>query len=178
MAVIVDGLPSGEASVWHHRGLLECEIGGLQRQLLVAGARKLGPRSAAGAVHLVTNAEARHRRADGFDSASEIRTGDRNLGRAESEAENAHQVWLAGHEMPGSAINASGDDTDENVVVTDRGFRYLPELQDVSGAVGILNDRLHEHHLAVTDNDEPVPETSEARFGEGGVTSDEAGHRA
>jgi hypothetical protein len=65
--------------------------------------------------------------------------------------------------MPGSAINASGDDTDENVVVTDRGFRYLPELQDVSRAVGILNDRLHQHHLAVTDNDEPVPETSEAR---------------
>ena len=50
--------------------------------------------------------------------------------------------------MPGSAINAGGDDTDENVVVTDRGVGYLAELQYVRAAVRILNDRFHEDHLA------------------------------
>ena len=80
VTVVVHGLPSSEAGVWHHRGLLEGEIGGLEREFLVTGARKLGPCSAACAVHLITNAKARHSRADGFDPASEIRARNRNVG--------------------------------------------------------------------------------------------------
>jgi hypothetical protein len=44
--------------------------------------------------------------------------------------------------VPDAAVHAGGVDAYQDLVVVDLGRVDVPELQDVGGAVGVLDDRL------------------------------------
>jgi hypothetical protein len=53
---------------------------------------------------------------------------------AQADAERPHRVRLAGHEMPGTAVNSSGNDLDQDLVGAHGRRRYVPVLQHLGGA--------------------------------------------
>ena len=134
-------LQRGESRDRDDRGLLEGEVRGLVGELVLAGAGVLGEGPAADAEDLVADLEAGHVCADGCDSARDVESGDEVLGGA--QAGEAHEVGLARHEVPCTAVQPGGVDLDQHLVVRDRRPVNLVQAQDIGGAVRGLDDHLH-----------------------------------
>jgi hypothetical protein len=96
-----------------------------------------------------------HVLSDRLDPAGQVGAGNRNLRGAEPKSEDPHEVRLAGHEMPGSAIDPGGDDADKHILLADAGRCDVADLQHVGRPVGVLHDRLHDHHLAISSSHRP-----------------------
>ena len=69
------------------------------------------------AVHLVAHREPGHGGPDGRDGAGDVEAGHPVLRPAEAEPEDAHQVGLAGHQVPGAAVEAGRADPQQHVVL-------------------------------------------------------------
>ena len=81
--------------------------------------------------------------ADRDDRAGHVGAADAGLGGAQAEAHDAHQVGLAGHQVPVADVDAGGADADEHVVLAGGGSGDCRVVQDVGGAVPVLDDGLH-----------------------------------
>lgn len=143
-------LPRSEASVGHDGGLFEREAVRLRRELVLQRPGVLGERAPTGSVHLVTDVKSGHALSDRIDPAGHVGAGNRNLRGTEPKSEDPHEVRLAGHEVPGSAVDPGGDDSDKHILLADAGRCDVADLQHVGRPVGVLHDRLHDHHLAIS----------------------------
>ena len=72
-----------------------------------------------------------HVLADRLDHPCNINAPNTHFGCAEPEADDAHQVGFARHQMPVTNVHASGMHTDEHVVEPDFGPVDVPELENV-----------------------------------------------
>ena len=81
--------------------------------------------------------------ADGLHDAGHVRTEHGVLGRAQPVAGEAYRVRQAGHDVPDAPIDAGRVHAYEHFVVCDLGRVDVPQLEDVGGAVGVSDDRLH-----------------------------------
>jgi hypothetical protein len=138
----VEGLQGGGRRHRHGRGLLEREVGGLAGQLVLGDHGVLGEGARAEAVHLVADGEPGHRGADGGHRAGEVAPGHGIPRPAESERE-AQQVRLAGHQVPGAAVDAGRVHPDQHLVVPGLREGDAGQPQHLGGAVPVLHDRPH-----------------------------------
>ena len=114
-------LEGGRGRDRHHRGLFEREARRFAGQLVRAGHGVLRERPAADAVHLVPDLEPGHAGPDGGDCAGQVTPGYPVLRPPEAEAGDPHQVGLAGHQVPGAAVQARRVHPDQDLVVGDLG---------------------------------------------------------
>jgi len=103
----------------------------LGREHVLAGKCVLRKGAVAGAKHFVAGVELRHVLADRLDHPCDIDTPNTRFGRAEAEADDAHQVGLARHHVPVTDVQARRADPYEHVVEPDDRFVDLLELQDI-----------------------------------------------
>src|SRR5205823_5564914 len=87
--------------------------------------------------------ELRHVLADRLDDTGDINAPNTSLGRAESKANEAHQVGLARHHVPVTDVKAGRVNLDEHVVEPDLRLVDLLELEYARRAVAVLNNRPH-----------------------------------
>ncbi len=128
---------------------LEGEICRLEREHVLSGKCVLGKGAGAGTEDLVAGLELRHVLADRLDHPCDINTPNTRFGRAEPEADDAHQVGLPGHNVPVTDVEACSVDPYEYVVEPDLRLVDLLELEYVRRAVAVLNDRLHRCRLSL-----------------------------
>src|SRR5439155_12020992 len=129
--------------------LFEGEISRLEREHVRSGQCVLGKGAVAGTEDFVAGLKLRHVRADCLDYPGDINTPNTRLGRAEAEADDAHQVGLARHHVPVTNMQASRMDPYEHVVEPDLRLVDLLKLEYVRRAVLVLHDRLHRRRLMV-----------------------------
>ena len=82
-------------------------------------------------------------RTDRDNGPGHVGAADPGLGGAEAEAHDAHQVRLAGHQVPVAHVDARSTDADEHVILAGRGSGDGRVVQDLSGAVPVLEIRVH-----------------------------------
>ena len=111
--------------------LLEGEICRLEREHVLSGQCVLGKGAVAGTEDFVAGLELRHVLADRLDHPRDINTPNTHFGRAEAEADDAHQVGLPRHHVPVTDVEASRADPYEYVVEPDDRFVDLLELEDI-----------------------------------------------
>src|SRR5438094_5540019 len=119
--MVADGLERGQPRHADWSGLLEAEVLGLGRELVLLRHDVLGERTLADSEDLVARLEPGHALADRLDDARELTPEDGILGRAEPKAGNAHEVWLAGHEVPNPPVDAGGANANEHLALFERG---------------------------------------------------------
>src|SRR6202011_6218363 len=144
LALIAKQLKSGGCRDPDGRGLLECEVGGLQDEMVLRGARILGKRTGAPAEHLIAWAELRHAIADRLDRPGDIRAGHRALWLGQPVS-RAGDVRPAGHQHPVTDMDRSRLNAYEPLAFLDHWLGEVLDSQDRLGpAVGALDDRLHQ----------------------------------
>jgi hypothetical protein len=111
--------------------LLEGEVCRLRRELVCSSTCVVGKGAAADAEYLVARLKSRHGFADRLDGPRDIHTSNTRLGRAEPEAHDAHQAWLARHHVPVTDVHASRVNAQEHVVVADLRLLDLLEPENV-----------------------------------------------
>jgi hypothetical protein len=121
----------------------EAEIGRLVGELVLTRRGMLGKGTSTHAEHLIAGPEPGHLRAHSCHGAGDVETWYPILGPSESESHDAHQVWLARHYVPGTAVHPSRCDVDEHLVRRDLGPVDLCKTQHVARAVCVLDDGLH-----------------------------------
>jgi len=140
---VANTLQGGESADRDGRGLAEGEVRGLAGELVLAGAGVFGERAFADAEHMVADRESLHRWTDGGDGAGDVEPENGVLGPAQAGAHQAEQVGHAGHEVPGTAVEAGGVDPDQYLGVSARRPVDLVDAQYVRGTVPVLHDCLH-----------------------------------
>ncbi len=128
VAQTVEGNDGGRG---HRRRLLEREVRRLRRQRPGSGDRVLCEGAVAGAEHVVARPEPRHVLAGRLHRARHVHAPHPRLGRAEPEAQDAHQVRLTRHDVPVADVDTRRAHADEHVVVPHHGHRDLPQVEGV-----------------------------------------------
>ena len=137
------GLQRGEPGDRDDCGLLEGEVRRLAGELVLAGDGVLGERARGDPEHLVADGEPGHRGADGHDGAGDVAAGHRVLRPAEAEHE-AQQVGLAGHQVPGAAVETGRVHPHEHLLVADLGPGDPVARRSTSAEpYAVLDDRPH-----------------------------------
>jgi hypothetical protein len=139
---VAQALQGGQPGDRHGGGLGDGEAGRLAGELVRAGARVLGERTVADAEHLLADREPGDIGADGRDRAGHVEPGHGVSGGAQAR-DQADQVRLARHEVPGTPVQSGGVDPEEDLAVTGGWPADLRQMQDVGGAVSGLHDRPH-----------------------------------
>ena len=130
------GLQSGERRRSERlRPATKLRFAGLGASLSSRRGRVLGEGAVGDAEHLVAGREPRDRGSDRHDGAGDVESGYPVLRGAEPETEQSEEVRLAGHHVPGPAVQPRRLDVNEHFVIGDLGPRDLGEAQDVGGAV-------------------------------------------
>ena len=111
--------------------LLESEICRFASEHVLSGKCVLGKGAVAGTEDFVAGLELRHVLADRLDHPCDINTPNTRFGRAEPEADDAHQVGLPRHHVPVADMEASRVDPHEHVVEPDRRLVDLLEFEYV-----------------------------------------------
>ena len=142
-ALVTQRLERGDGGDWDGGRLLEREVGRLGHNLVLSGEGIFGEGAGGNAEHLITRLQLGHALTDRLDAPRDIAARDADLGRAEPVAHRAHQVRLAGHEVPHARVEAGGDDPYEHFAITDDRLVDVLELQDIRRTVGLLDDCLH-----------------------------------
>jgi len=94
------------------------------------------------AEHLVSGLKLRNVLPDRFDDPGDIHAADGHVRSPKPESQ-AHEIREARHQVPITLVDAGCKDADEHIVRANRWSVDLPELQDVGGAVPVLDNRLH-----------------------------------
>src|SRR6185437_8584140 len=118
---------------------------GLGRQLRGPRCCVLREGTHAGAVHLVADCETRDRRAHPLDGSGQATAGVERFGCAQAEPGYAHEIWLAGHDVPGPSIDTGGIDPHQHLVGGDAGPGSFGQAEGGLGVdtVGVLDDGGH-----------------------------------
>ena len=140
--LVAESLERGGPGNGDRRRLLEGEVGRLGCERALSSGRVLGEGPVAGAEHLVARREARYVLADRLDDAGDVLAPDADPRGAEPEA-RTDRVREARHHEPVPDEQDRRVDAQHNVGIA--GHRLIDVLkpQDVCGAVGVVNDRLH-----------------------------------
>jgi hypothetical protein len=119
--VVADGLQGGGRRAGHGRGLLEAQVSRLEGQAVRPGGRVLGEGALAGAEHFIARFKPGDIPADGLDRPGDGQARNPGLRPAQPEADDPHQVGLAGHQVPSAPVDIRGPDADQNLAGFDRG---------------------------------------------------------
>src|SRR5438094_10301726 len=141
--MVADGLERGQPRHADWSGLLEAEVLGLGREPVLLRHHVLGERTLADSEDLVTGLESGHAVAHRLDDAGQLAPEDGILGSAKPETGDAHQVGLAGHQVPDAPIHAGGANANEHPAVFDGGFLDVFEMHEIGRAVEAPDGRLH-----------------------------------
>ena len=125
------GLQGGEPGDGHDRGLLEGHRRRLGDELVLTCGRIFGERAPADPEHLVAGEEPRDLGADVDHGARHIQARDGLLRTTKAEPDDAHEVGLARHEVPGAAIHACRPHLHEDLVRRKLGLVDGGQLQSV-----------------------------------------------
>src|SRR4051812_19434253 len=147
LPLIANGGEGCERGVSDGRRLLEREVGRLRQEVALHGAGILGEGAPTPAEHLITRSKLLDASADRLDLTGDIESRHR-APRLTQARHRAHNVRHAPHEVPVADIDGRRPDPYEHVVVLDDRLVDGSELQDVRGAVLVLDHRLH-HVLLV-----------------------------
>jgi hypothetical protein len=142
-AGVGQGLKSGAGGDRDHGRLLEGQVRRLAGELVLPDRGVLGEGTAADPEHLVTGGEPGHRRTDRGHRACHVQPGHEVLRATQPEAEDAEQVGPAGHQVPRATVQPGSVHADEDLVVGDLRPGDVPLLEDVLGAVLLLDDGPH-----------------------------------
>src|SRR5919109_39745 len=148
LPLIANGGEGGERGVSDGRRLLEGEVGRLRQEVVLRGARILGEGAPAPAEHLIARSKLFEVSADRLDLTGDIEPRYR-APRFTQAGHRAHDVRYAPQEVPVADIDGRRPDPYEHMVVLDDRLVDGSELQDVRGAVPVLDDRLHRVLLAI-----------------------------
>ena len=142
LAVVAQELERGRGGHADRGRLLEGEIGRLLEELVLCRPRVLGEGSRAPAEDLVARLEPGHIRPDRLDRPRDVGSGHAVLRPAESGRE-AHDERRARHEDPVTDMDGCRMDANQHLVGRDLRLVDVLRLEDLCGAVAVLNDRLH-----------------------------------
>src|SRR6185295_8069151 len=131
-----------ERGVSDGRRLLEREVRRLRQEVVLRGAGILGEVAPAPAEHLIARSKLLDVSADRLDLTGDIESRHRTP-RLTQAGHRADDVRHAPQEMPVADIDGRRADTYEHLVVLHDRLVDGSELQDVRGAVLVLDDRLH-----------------------------------
>jgi hypothetical protein len=83
--------------------------------------------------------------ADRLDAPGEVHAANGDLGPAQPQGrdDDADQVRQTGHDVPHAPVEAGRVHPHQHLAVLGRRRGDVPELEDVGGAVGVLDDGLH-----------------------------------
>ena len=145
LAHVPKRLEGGEPGDGDGRGLLEAEVGWLGRELVLWRAGVLGEGAAAPAEHLVTRLEPGHLAADRLHAPGDVHAQDGGLGFPQPEGwdNDADQIGQAGHDMPVAPVQTSRLDLYQYLVADGHRPVDVCKLQDIGGAVPVLDDGPH-----------------------------------
>jgi hypothetical protein len=112
------------------RRLLEGEVCGFRRELLLPSERVLGEGALADAEHLIAGSEPARILADRLHDPCEVHAGDGGLGRTEPERQSS-EVGQTGHQVPHAPVHTGRMHAHQRLVVAHLGFIDLSEFQDI-----------------------------------------------
>jgi hypothetical protein len=132
----------------NHRSLLEGQADRFASQLFGAGHGVLSERAAGDAVHLVADLGSGHLSTDRGHSAGEVPARYPVLRSGEAQARDPHQVWLAGHQVPGAAVESGRMHPHQDVVVSNLRHGDVLVAQHARVAVPVLDNGAHGGRLS------------------------------
>ena len=141
LPVVAQALQGREARHGNGCRLLEGQVRRLPRDRLLH-ADVLRERSVCNAEGLFTRSDALHVLADRFHRAGEIAADRRRL-RPAQPSDRARDPRRTRHVIPIDAIDRSRAHSDEHAVIHELRLLYVPELEDLGGAVLVADDRPH-----------------------------------
>ena len=149
VGVVAECLEGDEAGHRHGGGRLEGEVGGLEREGVLGRRRCTRRTSRCPAEDLIARLEMGDGGADRFDRPGDIRATNDVLGLAEP-VDRAGDVRQPAHDRPVGDVDARGPDADQDLVLADRRLLDVACMKDGGGAVGVLDDGLHDGLLRFT----------------------------
>ena len=139
----VQAFDGGKPGDRDHGGLLEAQRGGLAHQFVLSRRGVLSERTPGDAKHLIADLEPADIGAGRGDRARHVQPGDAAFRPPEPEAQDPYQVRLAAHQMTRAPVDARRSHPHEDLAGCDNGPFDLCQAQAISGAVEVLNNRLH-----------------------------------
>ena len=112
-----------------------------------------------------------HRRTDRDDGAGDVQSGHPVLRPAEPEAQDAHQVRPARHQVPGPPIQTGRAHLHQHLVVGDLGRAIRAGRKHLGRAVTVLHDRPHRASVAAVAVSVACPPLFSMTFPSGGCTA-------
>ena len=131
LSVVAQGLQGGRPHDGENRRLLEGEVCGLGRELVLPSTHVLGVGALSDAEHLIPRLEPAHVLADCLHDPGHVRADDGVLGRAEAVACEAYRVRQTRHDMPDVPTHAGRMHANQYLLVCDLGDVDVPEFKDV-----------------------------------------------
>ncbi len=130
LPVVAQALQGGQAGDGDRRRLLEGEVRGPVRELLLPSERILGEGALADAEHLVAGLEAGHVLADRLHDPGEVHAGYGGLGHTEPKRQSS-EVGQTGHQVPHALVHTGRMHAHQRLVVAHLGLIDLSEFQDL-----------------------------------------------
>jgi hypothetical protein len=128
LPLVAECLEGGEAGGGDSRRLLEAEVRGLGRDLVLPSGGVLGEGAGGDAEHLIAGLEPRDILADLLDATCRINAPDPGLGPAEPEAQDAEQVRQTRHDVPVADVRTRRVNAEQHLAAANHRFVDICEL--------------------------------------------------